>query len=168
MSFLRQRVRSIAAAVCVTLSASRPALAHPLHSTITELTEDRAHGVVRATIRVFADDFGTAVTRSVRGRSLSAGPQWEAAALAYVNSAFGFTDRTGRALPMRSCGTRRTSDLLWVCVEATSAEGLAPLMVRNGVLSDLFDDQVNVVQGTIGGVRRSVLFTRGARAKALS
>ena len=63
---------------------------------------------------------------------------------------------------------RRTADLVWVCVEARSPAGLAPLSVRNAVMCDLFDDQVNVVQGTIGGSRRSLLFTRGDRAKRLT
>lgn len=158
----------LVALMIVSVAAPSVAKAHPLHSTITELTEDRARGVVRAIIRVFADDFGTAVTRSVRGRALPAGPQRDAAALAYAVSAFGFTDRAGRTLQMRSCGTRRTADLLWICVEATSAEGLAPLKVRNAILCDLFDDQVNVIQGAVAGVRRSILFTKGDRAKALT
>jgi hypothetical protein len=126
---------------------------HPLHTTMTELTEDRAHGVIRATIRVFADDFGKAK-----------GPKPE---FYYVASNFAFTDRSGRSLALRSCGTRSTGELLWICVEATSVDGLHALRVRNGMLSDLFDDQVNVVQATIGGARRSVLFTKGDRAKPL-
>jgi hypothetical protein len=146
-------------AFLATASAPNVASAHPLHSTITELTEDRAHGIVRATIRVFADDFGTAVARTRRSG--------DAAALAYVSTMFGFTDRGGRVLSLRACGTRRVGDLLWICVEASSTEGLATLAVRNGILSDLFDDQVNVVQGTIGGARRSLLFTKGDRAKRL-
>ena len=56
--------------------------AHPLHTTITELTEDRSRGVVRATIRVFGDDFGKA-----RGKM----PE-----LDYVMSKFSFADRAGR------------------------------------------------------------------------
>jgi hypothetical protein len=122
-------------------------MAHPLHTTMTELTEDRTHGTVRATIRVFADDFGKA-----RGTK----PE-----LAYVSSTFAFTDRNGRQLVLRSCGTRSTGELLWICIEATSADGLAALRVRNGMLSDLFDDQVNVVQGSVAGARRSLLFTKG-------
>ena len=121
--------------------------AHPLHTTITELTEDRSHGMVRATIRVFADDLGKA-----RGGR----PE-----LAYVVSKFAFTDRNGRPLPLRSCGTRRTGGLLWICVEAPSIEGLAPLRVYNIMLNDLFDDQVNVVQGAVGGARRSLLVHQG-------
>lgn len=127
--------------------------AHPLHTTMTELTEDRLHAVVRATIRVFADDFGKA--------------KGQTSELAYVASSFSFTDRSGRQLALRSCGTRSTGELLWICVEATSAEGLAALRVRNDMLTNLFDDQVNVVQGTVSGARRSLLFTKGDRPKPL-
>jgi hypothetical protein len=144
-------------ALFATSSAPSVANAHPLHSTITELTEDRAHGIVRATIRVFSDDFGTAAAR----RRKDGDP------LAYVSAVFGFIDRSGRTLALRPCGTRRTGDLLWICVEANSPDGLAPLSLRNGLLSDLFADQVNVVQGTIGGARRSLLFIKGDRAKPL-
>jgi hypothetical protein len=126
---------------------------HPLHTTMTEVTEDCAHGTVRATIRVFADDFGKARAQTSE--------------LSYVASRFSFIDRSGRSLPLRSCGTRRTGELLWICVEAASADGLAALRVRNAMLSDLFDDQVNVVQGTIGGARRSLLFTKGDPSKPL-
>jgi hypothetical protein len=155
---MRRVVVALGIALLATTIAASTARAHPLHSTITELTEDRAHGIVRATIRVFADDFGTAAARRRK----------DGDALAYVAATFAFTDRAGRALPLRTCGTRRTGDLLWICVEANSTEGLAALAVRNGMLSDLFDDQVNVVQGTVAGARRSLLFTKGDRAKPLS
>lgn len=167
-SCLTARIRRAALVLALAVSAPRLAHAHPLHSTITELTEDRARGMVRGTIRVFADDFGTVVAHSVRGRPLAAGARWDAAALAYVASVFGFTDASGRPLAVHSCGTRRTIDLLWICVEAPSATGLASLKVRNAILCDLFDDQVNVVQATLAGSRRSVLFTKGDRAKPLS
>ena len=171
MSRMRRPVASVGRlALVLALGAAAPAIAsaHPLHSTITELTEDRSHRTVRGTIRVFADDFGTAVAHSVRGRPLAAGAQWDAAALAYVASVFAFTDASGRPAAVRSCGTRRTGDLLWICVEAPSATGLASFKVRNAILCDLFDDQVNVVQATMAGSRRSVLFTKGDRAKPLS
>ena len=141
--------------------------AHPIHSTITELVADPARGTVRAQIRVFADDLRTAVLRSARGRSLPAeGPAWEYAVLAYTSSAFNLQDARGRALPLRSCGVRRTADLVWICLEA-AGRGVELLRVRNAMLCDLYEDQVNVVQSTVGGARRSLLFVRGDRFKAL-
>lgn len=157
------RIALMIAAAIALLSTPGPLAAHPLHTTITELTEDRARGTVRAVVRVFADDFGTIVARRSRGAPIT-----DASAFAYVSGAFSFTDGTGRLLAVQSCGMRRTADLVWVCVEARSPAGLAPLSVRNAVMCDLFDDQVNVVQGTIRGARRSLLFTRGDRAKRLS
>lgn len=160
---MNRRLTALAAAALLgVVTTVRVADAHPLHSTITELVEDRAHGVVRATVRVFADDFGTAVARAARGRlSSSAGPAWDAAVLSYATQAFGLRDAHGRALALRSCGTRRTGDLLWLCLESATEQPLATLQLRNAMLCDLFDDQVNVVQGTVNGERRSLLFVRG-------
>ena len=154
--------------VASSMLPAQRAFAHPLHSTITELTEDRGRGVVRATIRVFADDFGTSLGRFARTSGAPRSPQWNAAALGYVASVFTIANKSGTSLPIRSCGVTRTADLLWICVEATAPAGLAGMQVRNAILCDLFEDQVNVVQSTFGGSRHSLLFTRGDRLKPIS
>lgn len=142
--------------------------AHPLHSTITELVTDLTRGTVRATIRVFADDLRAAVLRSAGSRSVTAeGAAWDAALLTYAARTFTLEDARGRPLPLRSCGVRRTADLLWLCVEAGLPRDGAPLRVRNAMLCELYEDQVNVVQGNVGGSRRSLLFVRGDRMKEL-
>lgn len=167
---VKRRVRFAALAALMLAGAAAPRAldAHPLHSTITELVEDRAHGVVRATIRVFADDFGTAVARWAKGRvSPASGPAWDAAVAAYSSAAFGLQDAQGRAIVTRSCGVKRTGDLLWLCLEAPTAQPLASLKVRNAVLCDLFEDQVNVVQATVASERRSLLFVRGDAYKSV-
>jgi hypothetical protein len=142
--------------------------AHPMHSTITELTLDPARGMVRATIRVFADDLRAALAATSRGRQLPPdGPVWEAAVAAYANGAFGLKDARGRTLTLRSCAVRRAADLLWVCVEADVARDAGTLQVRNAMLCDVYADQVNVVQGMVGGTRSTLLFVRGDRFKVL-
>ena len=165
---LRRGLGALLAVAGAAVALPRALEAHPLHSTITEIVEDRARGTVRATIRVFADDFGVAVRRAARGRvTPSAGAAWDSAVLAYANLAFGLLEANGKPLALRSCGIRRTGDLIWLCLEAPTSQPLASLRVRDAVLCDLFDDQVNVVQGTIAGQRRSLLFVRGDRAKPL-
>ena len=149
-------------------AAARHVDAHPLHSTITELVLDPARGTVRATIRVFADDLRSAVMRMARGRSLPPnGPAWDAAVLAYATSVVSLRNARGDALALRPCGTRRTGDLLWLCLEGDVARDAGVLQVRNAMLCELFEDQVNVVQGTVEGTRRSLLFVRGDRFKQL-
>ena len=142
--------------------------AHPLHSTITELVLDPARGTVRATVRVFADDVRSAVTRAAHGRTPpSEGPAWDAAVLAYATSTIALQDMNGRAVPLHPCGMRRTGDLLWICLGGGVVREVGALQVRNAMLCELYEDQVNVVQGVVGGARRSLLFVRGDRFKAL-
>ena len=160
----------VAVALCLaslgTLGTARHVVAHPLHSTITELVLDPARGTVRATVRVFADDVRSAVAHAAQGRAVPPdGPAWDAALLSYATSTLALRDARGTSLSLRACGTRRTGDLLWICLEADVARNAAQLEVRNAMLCELYEDQVNIVQGTVGGTRRSLLFVRGDRYK---
>lgn len=136
--------------------------AHPLHTTMAEVTVDRAHSTVRVVVRVFADDFGTAVNGS------KAAGAFEARAAAYVANAISLADDRRERVTVRDCGTRKQGDLLWLCSEATvTAEQLRHLTLRDQMLCELFSDQVNVVRISDGATTRSVLFTRGDRAKSI-
>jgi hypothetical protein len=161
---VRRRTRTVALGIALLgmLRAERHADAHPLHSTITELVLDPARGTVRATIRVFSDDLRAAVMRAARGvLPASDGPAWDGAALAYAARVVSLRNARGEALALRPCGTRRTGDLVWLCLEGPMARDAGVLHVRNAMLCEVYEDQVNVVQGTIGGTRRSLLFMRG-------
>jgi hypothetical protein len=165
-------VRRLAAAVgiasLVLLGAVPRVEAHPLHTTITELVFDPARGTVRATVRIFADDLRSAVSRTARGRSLRPdGPEWEGAVVWYVTSTVTLRDARGKVLPLRSCGTRRLGDALWLCLGADVTPEAGVLQIRNAMLFELYDDQINVVQNLVGGARRSLLFTRGDRFKPI-
>ena len=144
------------------------AFAHPLHTTLTEITEDRAHGVVRAMIRVFADDLDKSVQRFSRTAGAVGSASWNAAAMSYASSVFTMSPGRVGTTPLRACGITRRADVLWICLEASAPGGAASLQVRNGMLCGQFEDQVNVVQATYAGSRHSVLFTRGDRAKPFS
>jgi hypothetical protein len=56
---------------------------------------------------------------------------------------------------------------VWLCLEAGVPPDAGTLSVRNTMLCELYEDQVNVVQGSVGGAWRSVLFVRGDHFKAL-
>ena len=143
-------------------NSPRPAAAHPLHTTMAEVTIDRARSTLRIVVRVFADDFGTAV--DAMGKTGS----WDARAAAYVARAISVIDEARRPLAMRDCGTRRQGDLLWLCTEATvSGESAQRLTLRDQMLCELFADQVNVARVTDGATTRSMLFTRGDGAKKI-
>lgn len=136
--------------------------AHPIHTTLTQVGYDPAARSFTLAVRVFADDFGTALQRS-RG----AGVPFDAAAFAYARQTLTLAGPDGRALPLRWCGARREGEVVWLCLRAPAPRGPAGVSIRNRMHFELFDDQVNIVQATLDGRKRSVLFTRGDGLKRL-
>lgn len=135
---------------------------HPLHTTMAEVTIDRAHRTVRVVVRVFADDFGTALNAAKTTGS------WDGRVAAYLANAISVVDDARQRLVMRDCGSRRQGDLLWLCTETTiAATNPHRLSLRDQMLCELFADQVNVVRVTDGATMRSMLFTRGDAGKPI-
>jgi hypothetical protein len=135
--------------------------AHPIHTTLTQLAYDRGARSVTISVRVFADDFGTAIQRHSGGRG-----SFDQAALAYARRTLTLSPGGKKALPLSWCGARQQGIVVWLCLRAP-ARGLEGLVVHNRMHFELFDDQVNIVQATVDGRRRSLLFTRGDRPKRL-
>ena len=114
-----------------------------------------------------ATTHGAKFTRASAVAIPTAGPGWEAAAARYAASVIEVRDARGRMLALRSCGIRSTSGVLWLCLETALVGSTQGLQLRDTMLCELYDDQVNVVQGMIGGARRSMLFVRGDGYKPL-
>ena len=144
----------------------RTADAHPLHTTLSEVTVDGTRHTVRAVVRVFVDDLTAGLSHHQPRPVLPSGAI-EPQATAYVAAALTLLDRGTTAVALRSCGVRRNQELLWVCLEGSILGDARDLALRNAVLCDVFADQVNIVQVEDGANKRSVLFSRGDRTKRL-
>lgn len=163
------RVLPLAAAAMIFLAplagATSARMAHPLHTTLTEMTVDPAKHTVRAVVRVFEDDVRAALSKRPGGK-VGTGAVPDVEATAYVLSELTIDDESLRPVALRSCGVKRSGDVLWICVE-TGPIDPRTVRVRDSVLCELFADQVNIVQVSGAGVARSILFTRGDGPKTL-
>jgi hypothetical protein len=137
------------------------ATAHPLHTTITELTYDSRSGVVTLLIRAFADDFGAAIALSTRD---AREPRRTVRYLAQRLELRGSDDRL---VVLHWAGMKRTEDVVWIRLEGRAPAGVRGGTLRHGVLLDMFSDQVNILKVRYGRVERTLLFTRGAERKRL-
>jgi hypothetical protein len=169
MSILKSRALLVVALLCVAGAFTpRTADAHPLHTTLSELTVDASHHTVRTVVRIFVDDLSAGLSHQHPGsRLVPPGGAIEAQAAAYVVGSLSIVDRGATPVALRSCGVRRNEELLWVCLEGNISGDVRDLSLRNAVLCDVFPDQVNIVQVGDGANKRSVLFTRGDRTKRL-
>ena len=144
----------------------RVAEAHPLHTTLVQLTYVERTHVLEASIRVFAGDFAAAVAKRAGAKTPDDDRVADAEAFKYVTNTLRFIDASGRALPLAWCGSRRAGDVLWLCVRASSAAPPNTLELSDQMLCELFDDQINIVQTVVGAKRASMLFTKGDGAKS--
>jgi hypothetical protein len=155
----------VAAGVIAPSLRARDAAAHPLHTTLAQLTYDARTGALEASIRVFAGDFAAAAAKR-RGAAPPVDDRLsDPAAFAYVTATFLVSDASGHAVPLMWCGSRRAGDVVWLCVRAEHAPAAAALRLSDQVLFELFDDQINIVQTAAGEEHASVLFTKGDGAK---
>ena len=145
-----------------------PAYAHPIHTSLTELAYDPTARTVNLLVRVFADDFSSAVlhARPAAPDAPIVVPP-DSAIVRYLAGKLALADGSGRAIPLRWCGTRRAAEVLFLCLRAPTGGPPAGVRVRNALLTELFSDQVNIVQASVGRARQTLLFTPGDGAKAL-
>ena len=133
--------------------------AHPLHTTLTELTT-LPDGTPQLVVRVFLDDFAAAVTRRVPAPGVPIPLPPDSAVARYLGETVLLSDGAGRRAPLVLAGVRRTEDLVWVTLRAPTVRSMTGAHLTMRVLFDRWDDQVNIVQCAYGVRRQTLLFTK--------
>ena len=129
--------------------------AHPLHSSFTEITRDRA-GYVSISIRLFSDDYG-ATLDSLRKESGSS--SLESVARQYFARAVTLMSADGKALPVVWCGMRSESGLTWLCARSTQPVPTGIIRVRNALMFDRFRDQISIIRWTGKTESRTIILS---------
>ena len=142
------------------------ARAHPLHTTLGELTYSPTTGAVQLTLRVFADDLVTAVGRVRRARAAAGQSQIGSTAF-YLRQTVALHGSDGRPVSLHLEGVRRHGDVFWITLRGSAPAGLKGGSIRNALLFDLFDDQINIVKVNRGRGERSLLFVPGDGPKRI-
>jgi hypothetical protein len=154
------------------VAVAQPLEAHPLHTSLADITYDASAKEMRISVRVFIDDFtrasaAYAAARAAAARAAKSSVSSESPLLMYARASFVIADRNGRVLSLASCGGKRVGDLMWICFHTPSPADLSGFRVADKILFDLYADQINIVQATNGDRKVSLLFTRGDGFKRL-
>ena len=146
----------------VTAFGASPARAHPLHTSVASITET-ATGEFTVSLRVFVDDF-LRHTGAVEPRD---GVAPDVRIVSYLMRTFVIIDRSGRGVPVKWCGSRREADLLFLCLSGRVPGGIGGATVRYSILTDLFADQVNILQVSAKSRNQSLLFTAAEKTRRI-
>ena len=163
----RRMIAALASLGAFLLLAPR-AYSHPLHTTLTEVTV-APDGGVQIVLRAFVDDFAAAIAGHTGPAAVPVATPTDSATARYLAGRIDLVDATGRPVRLVVAGIRRTGDLVWVTLRAPALHSVTGARLMNRVLFDRYEDQVNIVQTSLGGRRRTLLFTKreGLAAKAM-
>lgn len=143
------------------------ASAHAIHMSYTEVRYAEKNKTLNLSIRVYANDFSAGAARRA-GVKLGADSAIDVrSALAYIERNLQVVGADGRLVKLASCGVARSTDMLTFCFALAVPRGMNGMRMRNSMLTELFSDQVNVVQSVSGRGRTSRMFVRGDGWKLL-
>ena len=135
------------------------AMLHPLHLTYTQLDLD-AKGA-NVTVKLFADDFGTALSRKA-GTQISLADTANVAnkklVMKYIAENLKLADAKGRLASYRWQGWEWNHEAVWVHCRAKWPDGLDKVLVINSLMLDVFRDQKNLLIRSKNGDERPFSF----------
>ena len=154
---VRPWARAIAVAAALLLMGAR----HPMHTAVAEIVHFPGASTADIRIRVFLDDFGLVAAGAPETAVV------DSAMSSYVRGRFAVADRSGRPVMLRWAGARREGDVILLALVVSAPGGLRGARVFSGLLSERFEDQINIVRATYDGRTTTLLFTPGDGAKVL-
>lgn len=142
--------------------------AHKFHASFARVNYNNQEQSLEITLRLFADDLENILSRRA-GRHIRIDKTADAAhiTLAYLQDSFEMRGRDGRAKKLQWIGMELEVDTVWIYVEAKARGDIAELSVRNRILFDLFDDQLNVLNIRYNGKAADLVFKPGDTFKAI-
>lgn len=145
-------------------SAIRNPHFHKFHATIAQLEYNAKEQSVEAVIRFFADDFETAISQHAKREIKFNTPQAlkdkanSDAVFSYVRERFELKGKNGSPVKLTWVGMEVQADMVWVYFEGKLPGGLSGAQLRNRLMQELFDDQVNIVNFKFDGKQTGTMF----------
>lgn len=135
--------------------------AHKYHTSVTRLEYNAEERSAEITIQTFTDDLRDILAkRAGRTVRLDGSRETDRLVFDYLRSAFELKSVATNS-ELQWVGMEIKGETVWLYLMAKMPEGLSKASLRNALLFDLFDDQVNIVNILHGGKKSSLVFKRG-------
>lgn len=136
-------------------------LLHPYHVSVTEIRFDEEAHSLQITERIFIDDLEEGL------RAANSNPnfvlmddslQTHNYLKAYFEDNFQLSVN-GKTSNYRYLGGEIEDDVIWCYIELTNVQDLKSIRLTNKLLTDIYDDQKNLVHFKIGGEKKSFILS---------
>lgn len=156
---------------------------HKVHVSVAQIEFNQKSQSVELVIRIYADDLETAVSqhakRQVKIDPATAGKDKQVCEtiLAYLRGNLELKTKNGAPVRLNWVGLEWQADMFWLYVEgkmppasakAAKTDSLDGTQLRNRILCDLYEDQVNIVNTKIYNKQVGLMFEPKDGFKSIS
>lgn len=151
--------------LCV--SASRPA--HDFHASVTQMQYNPTEKAFEISIRVFTDDLEKALSQEL-SLAVRIGKDAKSDAILekYVRSHFAYTTLQKQAKQISYVGHEVEADANWLYLEMPYTEPFQGGSLKQDVLMEAFDDQVNMVNIKYREQKKTFVFRKNQPVQNVS
>ena len=145
---------------------------HDFHTSLTQMHFEAKAQTVEVSIRMFTDDLETALTRENGGKPVHlSGPVKPDQILEkYVRKHFIVADARRKQRTYTYLGYEQEADAHWVYLEmpASGADTFRNIVIKQDILMDLFEDQVNLINIQYNQQKKTLVFRNNQPVQAVS
>lgn len=161
-------IKPLCLCVCLILcSSARPA--HDFHASVTQMQYNPKERAFEISIRVFTDDLEKALSE-MAGAKVSLGPDGKNDPLIekYIRTHFAHISPAKQPKPFQYVGHEAEADANWLYLEMPYAEPFQGGLLKQNVLMELFDDQVNMVNIKYQDQKKTFVFRKNQPIQEVS
>lgn len=142
--------------------------AHTFHTSLMQVEYNEKEQLVEISLQVFIHDLENVLSRrSGHDVRLDKTPEAAQLTLAYLNETINLKNRDGQVKTLSWVGMEPQADAVWLYVETKMPEGFDGVQVRDRMLFEMLDDQVNRVHIKYDEKKCDLVFKPGDNFKAI-
>lgn len=133
---------------------------HAIHASLTEISYNAKEKTLEVSVRIFTDDLEKILSLENNNQRfrIENNDKNDPSVERYVRRHFKITNPKGKIWPYTYIGKENEVDATWVYIEIPLTEAIEGCKLEQNVLLDIFDDQVNIVNMTYKGDKKSYIF----------
>ena len=148
------------------LLGNRPLTLHEFHASVTQMQYNAKEQTFEISVRIFTDDFEKALS-AASGSKVVLNPSSggvtdknDPLIEKYIHTHFTYTNPQRQAKLIKYVGHETEADANWLYLEMPYAEPFKGGLLKQNVLMELFDDQVNMVNVQYQGQKKTFVFRK--------
>jgi hypothetical protein len=138
--------------------ASSPALPHPLFVSVTEITHNATDKNLEVSCKLFTDDFEKTLGSIYRKKVDLVNPvnkaETEKEVAEYIRKRLVVT-LDGKPVTLEFVGFERENEAIWSYFQAAVPVAPKKIEIKNTILYEAYDKQINLMHVAVGGNRKS-------------